>query len=336
MRISMEEDSPVVPRVLCLGDMAADIFAQPAARLPEPGELGLTDSIAFFPGGNALNTAVALQKLGEPVSFVGSLGDDAFGDLLLSQLEKIGLDLRGVRREAGVSTPATLIYRAEGEDRRFLHALGSGDRFTGEDVPAELVPEGGALLVGGYLKLRAWNDDALRQTLRVAHERQCTVVLNVCIPHGGDVDTNRCLRLLPDVDVFLPNEDEARIITGQTEPAAQARALREAGAGLAIITRGTLGLYADDGRQIVRMGVFSVPMVDPSGCGDCFTAGVIAGLLRRWDLVKMLRFASAVGAMGATALGCTSGVPPLSEMQRLLGDSKFDVTIKTGIAPDSV
>ena len=98
-------DPPRGPSVLCVGDMAADIFAGAMPRLPEPGELLLTDRIAFFPGGNALNTAVALQRLGEQVGVVGSVGDDPFGALLLSELEKIGLDLRGVRREPGGVTP---------------------------------------------------------------------------------------------------------------------------------------------------------------------------------------------------------------------------------------
>lgn len=328
MKIGTEERSPVGSRVLCLGDMAADIFAQPTPHLPGAGEVGLTDRIAFFPGGNALNTAVALRKLGETVSFVGSLGDDSFGDLLMSQLEKIGLDVRGVRREAGTATPTTLIYRAEGEDRRFLHMLGGGERFTGERVPAELIPAGGVLLVGGYLKLRGWNDEALRQTVRTARARQSKVVLNVCIPQGSAIDAERCLGLLPEVDVFLPNEDEARLITGQTRPEVQARALRRAGVRWAVITRGERGLVADDGKQLVRMGVFSVPMVDPSGCGDCFTAGLIAALLRGWDGVDALKCASAVGALGATALGCTSGVPPFTEVERFLKEKRIPATIQ--------
>ena len=118
-------------RVLCIGDMAADVFASPMPKLPEPGELLLADRIAFFPGGNALNTAVALQRLGEQVSFFGTLGDDAFGDLLLAELEKVGLDLRGVKREPGCATPTTLIYRARNEDRRYISALGAADTFTG-------------------------------------------------------------------------------------------------------------------------------------------------------------------------------------------------------------
>jgi sugar/nucleoside kinase (ribokinase family) len=319
------------PRVLCVGDITADIFAGAMRELPGPGEVRLTDRIAFFPGGNALNTAVALRRLGEPVAFVGSVGDDAFGDLLLAQLEKAGLDLRGVKREPGAATPTTLIYRAEGEDRRFIHSLGAADRFTGEDISLDLIPENGVVLAAGYLKLRWWNDHALAELFREARRRQCLTVLNVCIPQDA-ADVQRCLRLLALVEVFLPNEDEARFLTGEDQPPAQTRLLRQAGARVAIVTRGAQGLWADDGTRVIRMGAFAVPLVDPSGCGDCFTAGLIAGLLRRWDLAQALRFASAVGALGATALGCTSGVPPFAEVEQFLRENDLDVVIENARA----
>jgi sugar/nucleoside kinase (ribokinase family) len=321
------------PRVLCVGDMAADIFSSPLPRLPDPGELILTNQIAFFPGGNALNTAVALQRLGEPTAFFGSLGDDAFGDLLLSELGKIGLDVRGVRREPGAATPTTLIVRVEGEDRRFVHALGAGDRFTGSDIRLDRVPRDGVVLAAGYLKLRSWDDAALVQLFGQAQARGSTVVLNVCIPTHGEVDPARCLRLLPHVDVFVPNEDEARILTGESQPAEQARVLRQAGARRVIVTRGQQGLYATDGQQTIEMGVFPVEMIDPSGCGDCFTAGLIAGLLRRWEFRRTLIFASATGALGATALGCTSGVPPLATVERFVNEHTVTVSVRAPANP---
>jgi sugar/nucleoside kinase (ribokinase family) len=302
------------PRIVCLGDMAADIFASVMPHLPQPGQLLLCDRIAFLPGGNALNTAIALQKLGERVSFFGSLGDDPFGDLVIEQLRKIGMDTRGVKREPAAATPTTLIYRSEGEDRRFIHALGAADRFTGENVSPELLPEGGVLLAAGYLKLRSWSDHALLDLFREARKQGCTVVLNVCIP-GESVDASRCLRALPLVDILVHNEDEARLLTGRVDLEEQARVLREAGAKLVVITRGSKGLFAQDATRTVEMGAYPVPLVDPTGCGDCFSAGLIAALLRGWDLVDILRFACAVGALGATALGCTTGVPEFAEVE---------------------
>ncbi|HOX04215.1 MAG TPA: carbohydrate kinase family protein [Candidatus Paceibacterota bacterium] len=331
--MNAQPNPPRVPRVLCMGDMTVDIFAQAMPRLPQPGELLLADRIACFPGGNALNAAVALLRMGDPASFFGVLGDDALGDLLVGELTKIGLDMRGVRRVPGCPTPATLIYRAEGEDRRYISALGAGGRFTGERLPEELIPDHGVVLAAGYLKLRSWNDDALIEVFQKARQRGCRNVLNVCVPRDGEADVQRCLRLLPHVDVFLPNEDEARVLTGEERPEAQARALRMAGARLAIVTRGSQGLYAQDDASSVEMGAFEVPLVDPTGCGDCFTAGVVAGLLREWDVVRILTFASAAGALGATALGCTSGVLPFAEVERFVRENRLLVSVQRNTKP---
>jgi sugar/nucleoside kinase (ribokinase family) len=309
--------------------MTVDIFASPMPRLPAEGELMLAERIAVFPGGNALNTAVALQRLGERVVFAGVLGDDSFGALLLAELQRVGLDTRGVKLQPGCATASTLIYRAGNEDRRYISALGAAEHFTGEGISPELIPPNGVLLAAGYYKLRAWKDEALLALLKEAQRRDCRAVLNVCISRDGEADPQRCLRLLPWVHVFVPNEDEARILTGEREPRAQARVLREAGAQAVVITRGPRGLYAEQGSRVVEMDAFRVPVVDPSGCGDCFTAGLIVGLLRQWDLEHTLKFASAVGALGATALGCTSGVPSFAEVERFLKQNSPPV----GIAP---
>ncbi len=101
-------------QVLCVGDMVADIFASPLARLPEPGELVLSDRIEVFPGGNALNTAVALRRLGEQVIVAGSVGDDALGRLLFDQMQTQGLDVRGVRKEPAGRTASTFGLWANG------------------------------------------------------------------------------------------------------------------------------------------------------------------------------------------------------------------------------
>ncbi|UCD48504.1 MAG: carbohydrate kinase family protein [Phycisphaerales bacterium] len=323
----MERSQKVRP-LLCIGDMVADIVASPLSQPPTPGESVLTDRIAIYPGGNALNMAVATCRLGDPVTMAGSVGDDALGTLLLDQLQTYGLDTRGVRREPGGATASTFILRVEGEDRCFISALGVGAGFTGEHVSPDLIPEDGVVLIGGYLKLPAWNDDILIGLLRRTRERNSIVVLNVCIVRDSGVAPERCLRLLEYVDVFVPNEDEAGALTGETEPARQATVLREAGARVAVITQGRQGLYAEDGKCTVTMDAFQVPMMDPSGCGDCFTAGLLAALRRGWDTVPMLEFGSAIGALGATALGCTNGVPSFAEAERFLRGNTVRMSVR--------
>lgn len=310
-------------KVLCIGDLVADIFAHPVSRLPQPGELALTKNIAIFPGGNALNTAIALRRLGEQVAMAGSIGDDPLGDLLQESMRKYGINTVGIHREVGEATASTLIFRVEGEDRRFLHSLGVAAHFTGEHLPTNLIPRHGIVVVGGYLKLGAWNDDVLADFLESAQRRDSRTVFNVCLAQDSGVDPKRCLKLMNYVDVFVLNEDEARIITHETDLNLQTQTIRRAGAQIAVITRGEKGLFADDGASAIDMNAYRVQIVDPSGCGDCFNAGLTAALLRGWNLRRALEFGSAVGALGASALGCTNGVPSFAQVERFLSENRL-------------
>jgi sugar/nucleoside kinase (ribokinase family) len=313
--------------ILCIGDLVADIIAAPLKKLPSQGEAVVSKNIEVLPGGNALNTAVALRRMGDPVTLSGSIGDDALGTLLLYQLENFGLDVGAITREKG-DTAATFILLVEGEDRRFISSLGVAENFTGEHLSLDLIPDDGIVLVGGYLKLGAWNDDRLIDFLKQAHKKNNKVVLNVCYLQDSDVDPKRVLPLLKFIDIFAPNEDESFAITGETDPTNQARILREAGAELVVITKGSKGLYAENCDESITMGSIKVPVLDPSGCGDCFTAGLLAALRRDSDIIKILKFGSAAGALGATALGCTTGLPLFDKVMNFLDNSELKVNIR--------
>jgi sugar/nucleoside kinase (ribokinase family) len=129
---------------------------------------------------------------------------------------------------------------------------------------------------------------------------------------------SRLERLLPQVDVFLPNDHEARLMTGETDPAKQAELFHRLGARMAVITRGGEGaVLVGDGIRL-RSGVYSVPFVDGSGGGDAFDAGFIYGLLRQMSPEDCLRVASALGASCVRAIGTTPGVFTRSECEEFL------------------
>jgi 5-dehydro-2-deoxygluconokinase len=115
--------------------------------------------------------------------------------------------------------------------------------------------------------------------------------------------------ILPSVDFFLPNYDEARHLTGEHDPERQAACFNDAGAETVIITLGAEGLLARTATDCRRVAAPSVDVVDGSGAGDAFAAGLIVGILESWPLERSLLFASEVGALACTALGCTDGIP---------------------------
>jgi ribokinase len=114
-------------------------------------------------------------------------------------------------------------------------------------------------------------------------------------------------RLLPYADFFVPNHDEACAITGEGDPRRQAGILREHGARTVMIKLGEHGLYVLGETELALVAP-PVDVVDPSGAGDAFAAGLALGILESWSLEQTAQFASVLGASACTALGCAAGV----------------------------
>jgi len=129
--------------------------------------------------------------------------------------------------------------------------------------------------------------------------------------------------VLPHVDAFLPNEDEARLLTGETDCLRQARWFVDLGAATAVVTRGGDGLVAATRDGAWKAPAFPIEVVDASGSGDAFDAGFIVGLLEGWDIGRTLAFASAVGASCCTRLGTTAGVFTRGEAEAFLARHPF-------------
>lgn len=303
--------------VVCAGVLVADTFVPPLPRLPVAGELMATGDFWHDSGGCAANTATALRKLDVQSGVVGKVGIDAGGDFVAQDLRAKGVDTTGLRRSKTLGTSETVILPVSGDDRRYIHTFGANADFRVEDVSREQVAGAKIFYVGGYLILPGFDPGALRELLAFARGRGVKTVLDVAVTEGGG-GWEALEAVLAEVDFFTPNDHEAHLLTGEVEPRVQAARLLAAGCGTAIITRGEKGAMAARAGQVLELPAFSLPMVDGSGAGDAFAAGLIAGLLRDWELGECLRLASAVGASACTKLGCTPGVFTQAEAENFL------------------
>jgi sugar/nucleoside kinase (ribokinase family) len=293
--------------VLCVGILVADMFAPPLPRLPDEGELLRVDEMLLSTGGCAANTGIDLVRLGARVAVSGKVGNDIFADFVAADLAAQGLDTTGLRRSASAPTSRTIILPVIGQDRRYIHMVGANAELTPADVDLNLLARARCLYVGGYQLFPGFDPNSLIGLFRLARERGILTVLDVAgvQPEQGMAPFEQ---VLPLTDVFLPNDDEAALITGEQDAARQARRFVACGAGMAVITRGERGVVVCRGERILSAGTYDVEVVDPSGAGDAFDAGFITGLLAGWDLERTLAFASAVGASACTRLGTTAGV----------------------------
>jgi sugar/nucleoside kinase (ribokinase family) len=294
-------------RVLCVGILVADLVVPPVERLPGPGDLVTTGDFLFQPGGCAANSAIGLGRLGLRASVCGRVGDDLFGTTLEEDLAGRGIDTRLVRRTPGYGTSKTVILPVAGEDRRFVHTFGANAALTAADVPETALEAAEVVYVGGYLVLPGLRQDELAQRFEAARAVGTTILLDVVAPADRELSLDDVRLLLPLTDCFLPNEDEARALTGEHDPRRQAERFLVAGARSVVIKRGARGALVCSAEEEYEMPAPPVDVVEPSGAGDAFAAGLILGILEGWELEHQVRFASVMGGSACTALGCWAG-----------------------------
>lgn len=306
---AFQHDDNLKPAVLCAGILVADIFVPPLPALPAAGALCATEDFLLDTGGCAANVAAGLARLGVRAAVAGRVGSDVFGEFIVRDLQRRGVDTSGVKRSDTGGTSKTVVLTVIGEDRRFIHTFGANARFRVEDIDISPLSSGGILYLGGYLVMPDVEPKALANLFRAARQRGVRTVLDVVVPAGGMTDgMQRLAPVLPFTDFFLPNDEEALSLTGEKEPRAQAARFLAAGCGTAVITQGKRGTLLMTGQEVLEAGVYPVEFVDGSGSGDAFAAGFILGLLEGWPLPDVLRFGSAIGASACTKLGCTTGV----------------------------
>jgi sugar/nucleoside kinase (ribokinase family) len=308
------------PRVLCAGILVGDLFVPPLSRLPAAGELLATDDFLMQAGGCAANVAVALSKLGIGARVVGKVGRDAFGDFVASALAGFGIDASFIGRSETMGTSKTVIVPVVGEDRRYIHTLGANADLTERDFGPGAMSGVEVVYLGGYLVLPGLRPHAVAELFEAAHRAGARTLLDVVLPGDSEASLDDLRPILPAVDFFVPNHDEASHLTGERDPERQAALFHEAGVDTVIITMGSEGLLARTATGTRRLPAPRVDVVDGSGAGDAFTAGLIVGILEGWPLERSLRFASEVGALACTALGCTDGIPDRQRVSDMVGE----------------
>ena len=310
--------------VACVGIVVADFFSSPIPRVPKPGELMLVDSIMLDTGGCAANTAVALTKLGMRVGVVGKVGNDPFGKFVINDLTNKSIEISQISESQTKETSKTIIIPTHNEDRRYLHLFGANQDFGIEDINMEYLANVRSIYVGGYLCMPKFDSNALSSIFRFAKKRGIMTVLDVITPRPGDY-LKHFENVLPYVDAFIPNDDEALIITGEKDPGRQADVLLDLGAEVVVITMGSGCTLLKTKNLLIKSKCYDVDFVDASGAGDAFDAGFITAVLEGKPLDIALKTASAMGASCVRKLGCSDGLFTREELETFIQNNELEM-----------
>lgn len=317
-------------RVAVLGSANADLAIR-VARLPAPGETLLAGGLQTIPGGKGANQAAAAARLGAPTEFLGRVGDDGNGGMLLAALREAGAGTAAAVEAAGEPSGTAAVFLLPGGENSIVVCGGANMSEAWEVTPAMLAElEAAAVL----LLQREVPEGVNAQAAQAAKSTGSTVILD-----AGGADGPLSAELLAAVDVLSPNETELARITGlptdsdgQVVAASRALLGRPGSPGVAaVVTKlGARGsIFVGDpalgaGEGAGRCDAWFQPafpvvaVVDTTGAGDCFTAAVGARLASGATVAEAMRFASAAGALCVQTLGAMPSMPSLeATLERL-------------------
>lgn len=314
--------SPRSGRPLIIGIATVDAVARTVERFPAPGGLQVFDELTTATGGCAVNTTLALARLGIGADIITRVGRDPNGDFVLAELARHGVDTRRVVRDAERGTSFSFVAVHRGGERSFLHTTGANARIGADDVTEEALAGRPIVFVTGVMVMDRLDGEPAAGVLARARAAGAHTMLDTVFVEGLSTREwrDRVGPSLPSLDYFVPSLPEARAISGEAEPLAAAEYFRRAGVRFVAIKLGDAGALclneAGKGSHVPAYRVGSV--VDATGAGDCWCAGLIAGLLASEPFPRAAALGNAVAALGITGPGASGAVPSLDEVRAFM------------------
>ena len=311
-------------KILTIGDVNVDLILP--LGIPKKGKQVVVGDLQLHGGGCAANFALACAKLGAESKLVGRIADDAFGRFVLGELGKGGVDTRDVVTSKSGKTGATVAL-VEGAERSFITYRGENAIFSEKDVNVSKL-DADLIHFPSFFLLEKLQP-SYPKLMKSAAERGALVSFDTGWDPLEKWSRNKSLvPTLRNVDVFLPNVDEARAIlkshAGKEE--SLIKSFHELGVGVIAIKDGARGCVVSDGSRFVKIPAFRTRVIDPTGAGDVFNAAFLLAYLSGSDIVRAGRFANAAAAISLTGVGW-SRYPTSAHVNQLLQKSGFS-TVK--------
>lgn len=303
--------------VLTIGRLGVDLY-------PLHDGVGLAEVSTFgkYLGGSAANVSVAAARHGDRVALFSRVGNDPFGQYLLDELTRLGVDNRFVTVDPQFKTPLTFceIFPPDDFPLYFYREPSAPDlQISSDTVPDEVVRSARIL----WLTVTGFSAEPSRTTqfdiLAVRDRAQHTVLDLDYRPMFWESEAqahDHVDRALGLVTVAVGNREECAVAVGESEPIRAADALLERGVDLAIVKQGPRGVLAKTRDEQVEVPPESVTVLNGLGAGDGFGGALCHGLLHGWGLERTVRFANIAGALVASRRECSTAMPTTDEIEQ--------------------
>jgi ribokinase len=287
--------------------------------LPKKGETVTGGTFKQFMGGKGANQAVASIRSGMSTIFIAKIGKDSFGDQMLTQLQKEGINVEHIIRDDTEASGIAFIMIDENGENMISVAPGANVKLSPQEIEKNesIVKNATTIIVQMEIPI-----ETIQKIFQIASKGKVTKILNPAplkpIPHD----------LFHLIDIIIPNEGELfhlhsllnleKLISSEDQQIIQAsRDISKLGINSVITTMGSKGsmIYQSNPETITKIPAYKVKAIDTVGAGDCFN-GVLASKLAQGEtLVNAVKYATAAASIAVTRKGAQESMPVAMEIQ---------------------
>ncbi|MDO5338116.1 MAG: carbohydrate kinase family protein [Eubacteriales bacterium] len=304
-------------KIMIIGGAVLDVLVRPAE--PEVFSSGSysAEEICMSTGGDALNEATVLAKLGDTPYLCTLLGEDQAGEWILEHCRRTGIQTNHIISDASLCTGINVVLVQKDGARNFLtNPQGTLRRLGICHIPEEIPKEIGIVSLASMFVSPALGIPEM-ETLFSRIKKQGKILCADMTKRKNGETLREVSTALSYVDYLFPNQEEAALLTEKDKAEDQAREFLSCGVKHVIIKCGALGCYLADREKGEWMrAIPTAECVDTTGAGDCFAGGFLYALSRNRSFQECARFANACGSLAVEKTGATAGIKGLYEAEQ--------------------
>lgn len=313
--------------ILSVGLMVCDIIIKPIDEAVFSADSARLDTLKILAGGDGLNVAINMAKLGNSVGLVGRTGNDKLGELLVSEAERYGINTSSVIKSDDYATSTSIVMVEKSGERHFAYYGMANDSLSIRDVNEALIDASKIVHVGGAMALSSLDGRGLAELFKKAKALGTRTSMDVTWDSSG-----RWLEKIEEAlyytDIFMPSYNESRMISGCETPIEMRSFFKKYGIRIFVVKLGADGCYVTNFKDEYFIETFkNVTVVDTTGAGDAFVSGFLTGVGKGWDIYRCGTFGNAVAALCVTGLGATAGTKTLNEVMEFIKGSNNGLII---------
>ena len=301
--------------ILVVGSLNMDLVTY-VDKMPKGGETVNGISFAQYCGGKGANQAIAIGKLNGKVSMLGKVGNDSYGEILLSALKDSNVSSY-VNKKDNVSTGIASIIVEESSENRIIIINGANYTFDIKDLHEDehLFDEAKIILVQLELKM-----DVIEEIARIAKKKNKILILNPA-PYANLSD-----EILSSITYLTPNETELKKLSGKNNLTSiddikdACLMLIKKGVKNVVTTLGKRGALIVNDTMCELIPGFQVKAVDTTAAGDWFNGALAKCIDEGFDLKDAVRYANAAAALSVTKKGAIPSLPSFDEVNKFLNN----------------